>query len=60
MKLSSLLSTAVDNVLTVDQMHLTDRLLDELHKIDQTELMQICESEDLLKQKILYTAEFLS
>ena len=57
---TSQLSMAVAKYLTIDQLYLTDRVLDELHKIDQTELMQICESPDLLRREILNTVDYLS
>ena len=57
---TSQLSMAVAKYLTIDQLYLTDRVLDELHKIDQAELMQICESPDLLRREILNTVDYLS
>ena len=60
MKISSLLGIAVEKHLTIDQLHLTERVLDELHKIEQTELKELCESPELLEQEILTTVDFLS
>ena len=60
LKISTLLSIAVEKHLAIDQLHLTDRVLDELHKIELMELKELCDSPELLEREILTTVDFLS